>query len=297
MAEALVDDIDKERLMLLADVLQPARKTAIVDVGAKRGGQSPHSRLLDEGLCTVVGFDPQPSAYEVLEKDTRPGERFLPYAIGDGTDAELRVCRADGLTSLLEPNQDLYATVGRFDKGGTVLNRIALETHRLDDLAAEVGPMDMLKIDAQGSELSVFSSGREMLRNTVVVITEVAFLPLYKDHPMFDQQFAELRSQGFELHKFIKLDAHGFITPATRGLRLRRHRNQLFDGDAAFIRFPDKAAELGSEALKHFALLADTALQSFDIAVVCLERLVDLGAITSRDLQRYIGFVPHRIPT
>src|SRR5260221_7818888 len=65
--------------------LEPDRLTAIVDVGANPiDGAPPYQPMLDRQLCTVVGFDPQAAAFELLQ-DRGPLETYLPYAVGDGT--------------------------------------------------------------------------------------------------------------------------------------------------------------------------------------------------------------------
>ncbi len=46
---------------LLAELIKPERLTAVVDVGANPiDGVPPYRPLLAKGLCTVVGFEPQP---------------------------------------------------------------------------------------------------------------------------------------------------------------------------------------------------------------------------------------------
>ena len=57
---------------------------------------------------------------------------------------------------------------------------------RLDDMS-EIAALDMLKIDVQGTEVSVFKGGREHLLRAVAVHTEVCFLSLYKGQPLFGE--------------------------------------------------------------------------------------------------------------
>ena len=71
---------------LLTEILAPARPTAIVDVGANPiDGDPPYHAMLAAGLCEVTGFEPQPDPLARLEKAKGPRERYLPYALGDGS--------------------------------------------------------------------------------------------------------------------------------------------------------------------------------------------------------------------
>ena len=47
---------------MLLVLLSPQRLTAVVDVGANPiDGETPYKSLLERRLCTVVGFEPQPT--------------------------------------------------------------------------------------------------------------------------------------------------------------------------------------------------------------------------------------------
>src|SRR3954451_13935580 len=57
-------------------------------------------------------------------------------------------------------------------------------------------------MDVQGSELEVLRGGTVKLSQAVVVQTEISFVPLYKEQPVFGDIDLELRSQGFIPHCF-----------------------------------------------------------------------------------------------
>jgi hypothetical protein len=58
------------------------------------------------------------------------------------------------MSSLLRPNKHMLSHFPKFGEWGHVVKKIPVSTRRLDDIA-EISAMDFLKIDAQGSELSV----------------------------------------------------------------------------------------------------------------------------------------------
>ena len=153
--------------VLLNEVLTPERLTGIVDVGANPvDGEPPYQQMLTKGLCTVIGFEPQPEQLASLERRKGPHEIYLPYVVGDGHEHVLHVAQASGMTSLLPPDPARLALFNGFLGWGTVLARIPTPTVRLDDIS-EVVRIDLLKIDIQGAELMVFQNGRDRLRHAV----------------------------------------------------------------------------------------------------------------------------------
>lgn len=70
----------------------PAPRIHIADVGAMAVledatlAEAPpvYQRLLDTGAAALTGFEPVAEECEKLNRRAAPGQRFLPYAIGDG---------------------------------------------------------------------------------------------------------------------------------------------------------------------------------------------------------------------
>ncbi|SIS92366.1 methyltransferase, FkbM family [Roseivivax lentus] len=277
------------RIETLRGLLAPARLTEIVDVGANPTELPLYMPLIDAKAARVTGFEPQPAAFEALGPRQTTHERYLPYAVGDGQPGTLHICRKDGFTSLLEPEPltQTYLWRPRWSRMTTVMDTIPVETRRMDDMD-EIDALDLLKIDIQGGELAVFQNGREKLGGALAVVTEVAFMPLYKDQPLLDQQMGELLAQGFLLHSFRTVvdaalyDAQGLHVP-----RGAHKHGQLIDGDAIFLRDPRRMEAFSDEQLKHYALLADGALDLQDLAARCLTELVRREAIPAAALDAY----------
>src|SRR5207302_505483 len=186
----------------LFELLRPQRLTAVVDVGANPiGSAPPYKGMLVEGLCTLVGFEPQPDALAKVDGSKGPHERYLPYAIGDGRERILNVCAASGMTSLLEPDRERLALFNDFEILGIVESKRRIATHRLDEVK-EIDHLDFLKIDVQGSELDVFKGARRRLQSAVAIHTEISFIPLYRDQPAFGTVDTFLRMMGFIPHCF-----------------------------------------------------------------------------------------------
>src|SRR5450432_2626978 len=78
----------------------------IVDVGANplSGAKGPYQMLVDRSLASLVGFEPDPAAFDQLQAIKGPGERYVPVAVGDGKRHQFRICAMSAMNSLLSPN-------------------------------------------------------------------------------------------------------------------------------------------------------------------------------------------------
>jgi len=275
-------------------MLQPERLTRIVDVGASPINPAPYDMLLGEGLAEVIGFEPQPEPYQDLIRNPVPHRTVLPYAVGDGKDAVLKVCKASGFTSLLSPNPGFLDYAGRWRRMMRVIEEIPIATHRLDDIV-EIADFDMLKIDIQGGEQAVFENGLRKLAEAIVVYTEVAFVPMYDGQPLLDQQMSTLRALGFDLHKFVSFSHLMLHTDLSSRLRPRGHRNQPVDGDVVFIRKLLALDQLPLERLKHLAILSDSVFHSHDLTLKLLEKLKVPTGISDNAIEAFIKLLPNRV--
>jgi FkbM family methyltransferase len=278
------------------DLVDTARLTAVVDIGANPiDGDPPYGPMLRDGLCTVVGFEPQPEALAELLAAAGPNERYLPHAVGDGGEHELKVTWMNGMTSLLEPDVERLSTLNEFARYGEVLQRSTIATTRLDDIA-DLGPLDLLKIDVQGSELTIFRNGRTTLAGAVAVHTEMSFVPLYRDQPLFGEVDAELRAQGFVLHTFAALKKWPIAPGVLDGNIFTTHQ-QAIEADVAYVKDFARLDDLDAEQVKHLALLAHHVYGSSDLAVRCLAHLVDGGVVDAEVLPAYGAATGHSVAT
>jgi FkbM family methyltransferase len=274
----------------LIDILQPKRLTAVVDIGANPiDGQPPYTPLLAAKLCKVVGFEPQSEALAALNSRKGDTEKYLPYVVGDGSPATLRVCRAPGMTSLLRPDANTATYFRGFEGLGQVIDERPVETRRLDDIA-EISHLDFLKIDVQGAELTVIRNGAERLANAVAIQTEVSFVPLYEEQPSFGEIDLELRRLGFIPHCFAGVK-NWMISPLFDERNPYAAINQLLEADIVYVRDFTKPDLMKPEQLKHLAIIAHYCYRSIDLALNCIHRLVTRKAIPSDSLERYLSLL------
>lgn len=252
--------------MNLFNLLEPPRLTSVVDIGSNPiDGSPPYTRMLDEGLCTVTGLDPQ-----LTGKPTK-GVSYIPTVVGNGSGATLHVCQSPGMTSLLAPDAKALKAFPGFSEWATVVERRQVETTRLDQIEVDV---DLLCMDVQGSEIDVLTYGRKKLASAVAVITEVSFVPLYKGQPSFGDIDSRLRDLGFVPHCFASAKVWPLVTQMPVP-SLDPH--QLLEADIVYVR--DFLAGMKRDQWKHLALLAHHVFGSFDLAMYCVEALAKQGAV------------------
>jgi FkbM family methyltransferase len=271
-------------------LLAPRRRTAVVDVGANpTDGEPPYRPLLRNGLCTVVGFEPNPAARDRLEETAGEAEMYLPWALGDGGRHTLHVCASEAMTSLLPPDAAALDRFHLFAGFAEVVRTVELDTRRLDDLT-QIGPIDLLKLAVQGSELAVLRSGRVALREAVAIHTDISFVNLYQGQPTFAEVDAELRSAGFVPHLIAQLKRWP-LTPLVLDGDPRRAANQVLDADLVYVRDLAAPSRLTNEQLKHLAAIAHHCYGSYDLAAQCLRELQNRDSVAADALDVYAALL------
>ncbi|MCV2868326.1 FkbM family methyltransferase [Defluviimonas sp. WL0002] len=282
-----------ERTRYLFEVFDLQDRLRILDVGANPLSPPPYQQLAEEDLCDVFGFEPQRDAYDKLMETRRPNEQYYPHAVGDGNAHDLHISPNSGFTSLLPFYERGFLEFSIFPGAVNGLSKVNVATVRLDSLA-DLPQIDMLKIDIQGGEKLVIENGRQKLANAVVVIPEIRFSQLYEGEPMFAGVDAELRSQGFILHRFL------FAKKALIGRRFRSqiavrdNASHLVDGDAVYIRDLMRHELMSDDQIKKLALLADTVFKSFDLVLHCIDHLIRRGLLSEEHGHEYIRRLPGR---
>lgn len=162
-----------------------------------------------------------------------------------------------------------------------------MTTRRLDDLV-EVGAIDYLKLDVQGSELSVLRGAPCKLASTLVVETEAQFVPFYKHQPLFAEVDQELRGAGFLLHRFGPMVSRVFKPMLIRD-NVYAGLSQTLWSDAVYVRRFTDFAKLSSDALLKIALLTHDLYRSIDLVALAL------GHVDERDGSDRLSRYQHRL--
>lgn len=251
----------------LAQILGIKLVVEVVDVGANPiDGAPPYRPLLGRKTARVVGFEPNRDALARLKSKKGPNETYLPHAVADGKRHTLHLCQGQGMTSLLRPNQALFQYFRGFPDWGRVVREEEIDTVTLDDVK-EIKRLDYLKIDIQGGELMVFQNAPKRLAECLVIQTEVEFLPLYENQPLFSEVEMFLRSQGFIIHCFWPKPRTRALKPLVVEGNIHRGLNQVMDADAVFIRDFTKFDQLDSGQLLRMATVMHDIYQSLDVVL------------------------------
>ncbi len=279
---------------VISNLLQMDRLTEIVDIGANPiDGQPPYKPMIDAGVCSITGFEPQEQALEELLAKKGRYERYLPYAIGDGEPHILNICRASGMTSFFTPNKKSYEAFEMFKHLGEVVKKVSVETVKLNDID-DILMIDFLKIDIQGGELSVFTNGNKKLENAVAIQTEISFVPLYEDQPSFSDIDSELRQQGFIPHCFSAIKKWP-IAPAVINNNPYQAINQLLEADIVYVRDFLSPELLTDEQIKHMALIVHHCYKSFDLTMRCIMLLEQRNVLPIGSQKSYIEIISGKV--
>ncbi len=265
---------------------------SIVDIGAMElsGSEDRFVRLSQQGLATIVGFEPLPEECAKLNAKAEGSRRYLPYAIADGSKRTLYVKNTGMTSSLLPPNQDLISLFVNLAELMQVVRTEEIVTKRLDDIPeiVEAG-CDLLKVDVQGLEFEIFCNATTVLSNCLVVQTEVEFVPLYVNQPLFAEVDQVLRQNGFVFHKFLGLSGRPF-KPIVQNGNPNARISQVLWSDAVYVRDFTQLHHLTPEKLLKLAAILHELYGSVDLCHHLLTVYDEkTGAtLTSRYLERLV---------
>ena len=254
----------------LAQVLADLELTCL-DVGA-RGGFTTDVLPLASSV-NAIGFEPDVGECQQLNEDAARGRhpwrslQFLPTALGRQHESQtLNLYRYRACSSLYEANVDVAEQFGRadwFDLDAT----FDVPTMPLDHAAERFGFADasFLKLDVQGGELDVLASGEHLLATSLLAIrTEVEFVPIYRNQPLFSDVDQYLRRFGFipmglvETHEWRRLSRVKHPTLDTGPIPYSR--GQLVHADVLFFRDPAQLGDDGDAGIERLLKLAFLAL-------------------------------------
>lgn len=243
----------------------------VVDVGAMSLGEGsdPYQPLIDAGIADIIGFEPVEEELAKLQAMAKPGRKYLPYAIGDGTVQPFHINNFPMTSSLLRPNHALTDHFSGLSELMQVVKTVQMKTHRLDDIA-EVRKTDFLKLDIQGAELQVLNAAKHVLESTLMVQTEVEFVPLYEGQPLFAEIDQCMRASGFLLHRLLPLSGCPFKPIRIQAQQGQQGFSQTLWTDAIYVKDFRLLEQLGPQRLLKLAVLTDLICGSFDLAYKCL---------------------------
>jgi FkbM family methyltransferase len=273
----------------LRELIKDLPQVHVVDVGAALGEKPIYQPLVDSGAARISGFEPTPAECEKLNAKYKAPHRFFPSFVGDGKPQTFHETRWSLTGSLLEPNQPLNEKFQALPELTELVQKHSIETTRLDDVTG-LTDVDFLKIDVQGAELMVFEHAPRVLSEALLIQTEVEFVPLYKEQPLFAEVDIHLRRAGFQFHTFLGFGSRAF-KPLVKNKQPTLGFRQLLWSDAVYVRDFMRLDQLSEVRLAKLALLLHDLYQSVDLCHLVLEERDRRGGEqwAARYLQRLTG--------
>jgi hypothetical protein len=113
----------------------------------------------------------------------------------------------------------------------------------------------------------VLQNAPQRLSECVVIQTEVEFLPLYTNQPLFSEVEQYLRSQGFILHRFAPAPSTRMVSPMVLGNDIMNGLSQVFDSDVVFVRDFTRPDAMTSDQMLRMAMILHDIYGSYDVAL------------------------------
>ncbi len=281
----------KSRAAWLIDLLALDAPIQMADIGARITKEVPvYKPLLDHDLAHLHGFEPEPEAFAELEAAAGEGVSVYPYAVGKPGPATFYAHHIGALSSVFKFCASAAQYLGKGFWVKRPITEHQMELVALDDIDG-LPPLDLLKMDVQGAEFDVLQGGTKTLADCMMIIPEVRFYRMYEDEPMWADVDAEMRAQGFVLHKFMHQKS--VVLPSSQKSSFNKRRgSQLLDGDAVYIRNLEDTEKLTSRQLKIMALAADIVAGSPDLCAYCLDALKARNDVPTNATRQYIKRLP-----
>lgn len=255
----------------LAELLPPDCLISILDIGAALGERPSYQSLIDAGKARLIGFEPNQHECERLNQSYGAPHQFFPHFVGTGQPAIFHETNWNLTGSLYAPNTALLEKFQNLAEVVTPVAQHPVNTVRLDDIH-DINDVDFIKIDVQGSELSIFQNGLRVLSKTLAIQTEVEFVELYKNQPLFADVDSFLRQQGFQFHTFHGMAGRAF-KPIIANNNINAPIRQMLWADAVFTRDWMQLDALSEIKLLKYAVIAHDIFNSFDLAHLVLSAL------------------------
>ena len=261
----------------------------ILDTGASAIAEVPYyKRLMDLGYGHLNAFDGDERQIDAIIKAYSPNVSIFRNFVFDGSEQNVYLASpASGMTSLFKPDENSLNFFNLFDQLGKVYSVEKVQTSRLDDIA-ELPPIDLVKMDIQGAELTALKNGVEKLKDCLAVQLEVSFIQLYENQPSFGEVDVYMRSQGFLPHTFFDVKRWS-IKPIVFNNEPRYPGNQLLEGDIVYVKELLHLDRLSLTALKKLIVISHYALKSVDLCGRCLRELMNRGEVGTNAIPDYIN--------
>jgi len=187
------------------------KNMCIIDVGAFEGFPGDTTPTFAEAFPdnTIYAFEPFTESYSKLVINMKKYKNVKTFnlALSDKVDKGTLYVSAESHSSSLLQNNDqaLDNLKSEYSKAIHSVKKETVDILTLDEFASQsnIGMVGILKIDTQGTELSVLKGGSEVLKNTVLVVAESGNHDVYKNSTKYYELDQYLRENGFILYDYV----------------------------------------------------------------------------------------------
>ena len=180
----------------------------IANIGCRPvgGGPEPFEAILQYfSGSKIIGFETDKDLCEKLNKEAPNGYNFFYQALGQKNEKRNFYNTEDPMcSSLYQPNGKFLERYNALEevklKNITQIDTVSLDYFCLEN---QIEKIDLIKIDIQGAELDVFKGGKNTLKNTLFIISEVEFNTLYINQPLFGDVHNFLIKENFMFNKWV----------------------------------------------------------------------------------------------
>ena len=217
----------------------------------------------------IIGFEVAENTCEKLNSTAQNGVKYFPNALG--LKKESRTFYETNNTmccSLYKPKERLLRLYNNFEMS-YIRKETTIDTIDLDTFIEETstGCIDFIKIDVEGAELEIFKGGIKALKDITFIVSEVEFIQLHEDQPLFGEISKFLSQSGFMFHKFLGMSGRTLKPLILNGEPF--FASQHIWSDAVFIRDILKIKNLTSDQLLKLSVFA-ALYESLDLTYFCL---------------------------
>lgn len=254
----------------IAHLLEDDLIIVVADIGASLidSERPPYQPLIDSGKARLIAFEPDPVALAELRRHYPAPNECLPHFVGDGAKHTFYETNWGATGSLFAPNTPLLEKFHNLAELVTLVDTSTVSTVRLDDMP-QCSDIDFIKIDAQGAELMIFENAKRVLSGVTLVQTEINYVELYKDMPLFCDIDRTLRSHGFQLHTTLGPGMRPF-RPILNSSGFQKAFRQHLWADVIYVKDWMQFDSLPPAKLIKLAVLLHDLYRSCDLAHAAL---------------------------
>lgn len=258
-----MDKLQKNKLKNLADLITEYQRLSfiIANIGCRpndTGKPDPFEIILEYfPNSEIIGFELDKDLCEKLNKESQKGFKFYHQALGYKNERRILYNTMDPqCSSLYEPNQKFLEKYQALNMM-YLKNITEIDTVSLDHFCFEnkIENIDLIKIDIQGAELDVFKGANNILKHTLCIISEVEFVPFYKNQPLFGDVYNFLIKEDFMLVKFLGFGGR-YMKPILIQNEVSGSRSQHLWADVFFIRNIETIKRLEDHKILKLSFLA-----------------------------------------